>query len=357
MGRLGLLAALALLLATAEGQGGEFLYLACAGDRQIVVFERRADGALKLLPDRAEFAGEPGNLASDPQRKFLFAALRSTGRLTSHRLDARTGKLTQISDIKADADPAYLAVDKSGKYLLSAYYVAGKVAVHAIGTDGSLSEERARWTPTATKAHAIETDATNRFALVPHTSPNAVFQFRFDAQTGKLTPNDPAQISTGPNTGPRHLAFHPKQKWVYIDNEQGSSVTAYAFDANRGTIEPMQTLSTLPEGFSGGNSCAHIEITPNGRFFYVSNRGHDSLAGYRVDAETGRMTSLGQFATEKTPRSFTIAPDGRHLYAAGESSNTLAIYAINPETGELKQRETIPVGKRPWCVLAVSTSD
>jgi 6-phosphogluconolactonase len=353
----GVLAGIVLALVAAEGQGGEFLYLSCAGDKQVVVFERQADGALKPLSDRADFAGEPGSLTTDPQRTFLFAALRSTGRLTSHRIDARTGKLTQVSDIKADADPAYLAVDKSGKYLLSAYYVAGKVAVHAIGPDGSLSEERTQWTPTATKAHAIETDATNRFALVPHTSPNAVFQFRFDAHTGKLTPNDPAQISTGPNTGPRHLAFHPKQKWVYIDNEQGSSVTAYAFDANRGTLAPLQTLSTLPEGFAGGNSCAHIEITPNGRFLYVSNRGHDSLAGYRVDGETGRMTSLGQFATEKTPRSFAIAPDGRHLYAAGESSDTLGICTIDGETGKLQRQQTIPVGKRPWCVLAVSTSD
>ena len=353
----GLLAGIVLALAGAEGQGGEFLYLSCAGEKQIVVFERQSDGALKPLPDRADFAGEPGNLATDPQRKFLFAALRSTGRLTSHRLDPHTGKLTQVSDIKADADPAYVAVDKTGKYLLSAYYVAGKVAVHAIGADGALSEERAQWTPTATRAHAIETDAANRFALVPHTSPNAVFQFRFDAQTGKLTPNDPAQISTGSNTGPRHLAFHPKQKWVFIDNEQGSSVTAYAFDSARGTLEPLQTLSTLPEGFAATNSCAHIEITPNGRFLYASNRGHDSLAGYKVDGDTGRMTSLGQFATGKTPRSFTIARDGRYLYAAGESSNTLAIYAINPDTGELKQRETITVGKRPWCVLAVSTSD
>jgi 6-phosphogluconolactonase len=190
--------------------------------------------------------------------------------------------------------------------------------------------------------------------FVPHTGPNAIFQFRFDEQTGTLTANDPPKVTTPENTGPRHLAFHPSLNVVYFDNEQGSSVTAFRLDKSKGTLEPFQTLPTLPEGFSESNSCADLEITPDGRFLYASNRGHDSLAGFAIDPETGKMTSLGQFPTEKTPRSFNIAPDGKFVYAAGQGSGKLAAYRLDGENGKLTRFATYEVGNGPAWVQVVS---
>jgi 6-phosphogluconolactonase len=338
-------------------EAAAWVYVSIAGEKRIAIYAMNlGTGELTHRHDVAT-PGEPGSLTTDPRKRFLFAAMRSTGDLTSFRLDQATGNLTQVSKVSAGADPAFVATDQTGKFLLLAYYQAGKVAVHRIDEDGSLSEQPVASLPTDKNAHAIQTDASNRFAFVPHTGPNAIFQFRFDATTGNLAANSVPIVSTGRNTGPRHLAFHPKLPMAYFDNEQGSSVTAYRLNAETGLISPQQTLPTLPEDFNKSNSCAHLEISPDGRFLYAANRGHDSLAGYEVDATTGRLTSLGQTPTEATPRSFNISPDGKFLYAAGQSSGKLAAYLLNQKTGGLDRFATYEVGKSPWWVLVVELKD
>ena len=200
----------------------------------------------------------------------------------------------------------------------------------------------------------METDASNRFAFVPHVGEaNAIFQFRFDEDTGRLTPNAPARVAGGAGQGPRHLAFHPKKKIVYADNEQGSSVTAYRFDSEVGLLEPFQSLSTLPEDFTGENSTAQIHIHPEGRFLYVSNRGHDSIACFATDPRTGALTSLGQQPTEKTPRAFNLDPQGRFLFAAGLDSGRLAVYRIGLD-GMLEPIDISDLGHGPMWVLPVA---
>jgi 6-phosphogluconolactonase len=348
-----LLTAAATLLTAVAVQADTFVYVSVAADQRIAVYRLDADtGKLTHQNDCQVADGEPGALTVDPQKRFLLAAIRSTGKLASFRINTATGQLTHLNTVPAGPDPAHVATDHTGRYLLTAYYVDAKVTVHAIGKDGLLGAKPLQNIPTADKAHAIVPDPSNRFVFVPHTGPNVIFQFTFDATKGLLSPNAPAQLMTPKGTGPRHLAFHPSKPIAYVDNEQGSSVTAYAFDGKAGTLKALQTVSTLPQDFKGTNSCAEVKVHPSGRFLYVSNRGHDSIAGFALN-DKGKLSALGQTATEKTPRSFDIDPSGRYLFAAGESSGKLAGYRLDAKSGELTRLTTYAVGKMPWWVMAV----
>lgn len=340
-----------LLVATAP-PGHSFVYVSAAGDGRIKVFERNVnDGSLNLLHTIVA-EGRPGPLCVNPDQKYLFASLRELGQLASFRLNAKNGDLKLINTVEVGKDPAFVATDKSGKFLLSAYYRAGAAAIHPIRPNGRLDKAQ-QWVATAPNAHAIQTDASNHFAYVPHTGPNAIYQFVFDAEHGALRPNEPAVVSTGANTGPRHLAFHPALDVIYFDNEQGSSVTAYTWNKEKGTLKAAGTVTTLPKDFKETNSCSHIEISPDGKFVYCANRGHDSLARFAVDEKTGALTALGQTPTEKTPRSFNLAPSGDFLYAAGQSSGKLASYRVNTKTGDLEPLKTYDIGDQPWWVMVV----
>jgi 6-phosphogluconolactonase len=221
-------------------------------------------------------------------------------------------------------------------------------------------------------AHAIQTDPSNQFTFVPHiarfndnvleplresTGPNVIWQLRFDAQTGRLTPNTPLQVEPATRLGPRHYCFHPRLEIVYFSNEQGCSVTAYRLDPATGTLTAVQTLTTLPEGFTARNTCSQIHLTASGQFLYVGNRGHNSLAGFAVDATTGQLTALGHVATEAVPSAFGLDPTDQFVFAAGTASGRLASYRINGETGTLAPLETYVVGQRPAAVLVTRLGD
>jgi 6-phosphogluconolactonase len=343
----------AVLLTVTAARADTFVYVSVAAEKRIAVYRLEPEtGKLTHRSDCKVDDGEPGALTVDPGKRYLLAALRSTGKLASFRMDSATGRLTHLNTVPAGADPAHIATDRSGRYLLAAYYVAAKVTVHTIGKDGKLSEKPLQSIPTADKAHAIVPDPSNRFVFVPHTGPDVIFQFTFDARTGRLSANEPAKLGTPKGTGPRHLVFHPARPIAYVANEQGSSVTAYALDPKGGTLRPLQTVSTLPKDFRGTNACAEIRVHPSGKFLYVSNRGHDSIAAFALD-DAGKVSVIGQEPTEKTPRSFDLEPSGKYLFAAGESSGKLAGYRIDPKTGELRRLATYAVGKRLWWVLAV----
>ena len=343
--------------ATTTLRADTFVYVSVAGEKKIAIFKQTpGTGALSHCRD-VSVGGSPGSLAVDPKRQFLFAALRSTREIASFRIDPQTGKLLPIWTVSAGGNPAYVVTDRSGRFILSAYYGEGKVAVHRIRTNGLLNAEALQSISTDKKAHAILADPSNRFVFVPHTGPNAIFQFAFDEKTGKLTANTVPKVVTGEGTGPRHIWFHPSRPFAYADNEQGSSVTAYRLNESTGTLTAFQTLSTLPEDFERKNTCADIEVTPSGRFVYASNRGHDSIAGFSIDARTGKLTPIGQAPTEKTPRSFNIDPAGNFLYAAGQASVNLAAYRIDTQTGRLNRFATYTVGKQPSWVQVVKMPD
>jgi len=342
----------ALLAGASISEACEFVYISLDGENRIAVYSvDESSGELTAVANVAT-PSPPGGLTSDPKKRFLFASLRRAGKLASFRIN-QDGGLTLINVVEAGADPAYVATDRTGRFLLTAYYVAAKVSVHQIGKDGSISEKPLQKIATDIKAHAIMTDASNRFAFVPHTGPNAIYQFRFDEKTGRLAPNDPLIVDTGANTGPRQLAFHPKLDIVFFDYEQACAIAAFDLNRRTGQLSFRERLSSVPDRFKETRSNARIEIHPSGKFIYVANRGHNSLAGYRVDSLSGKLTSLGQTLTEPTPRGFAIDPSGRFLYAAGQSSGRLAAFNISTENGDLNRFATYDVGKQPWWVHVI----
>ena len=179
---------------------------------------------------------------------------------------------------------------------------------------------------------------------------NAIYQFTFDETTGELAPNEVVKVDAVYGEGPRHYEFHPTLDVVYVANENGSSVTVYDFNPDNGTLAPRQTLSTLPEGFTERNTCAQIHIHPSGNFLYISNRGHNSIAGYAVQ-DDGSLTSLGQTPTEPIPRPFNLDPEGNFLFAAGQQSDKMAGYRIDTETGDLTPLKVYDVGEQPMWIM------
>lgn len=332
-----------------------YLYITLSEEDRIAIYEMDPNtGDLEHRED-VSLEGRPAPLALHPTKRYLYAAQRDINRLTSFAVDQSTGALSPIGQVPLVSDPCYLGIDKKGNYLLSAYYGAGKCAVHPIGSDGAVVDAPTETLDTANGAHCMQTDPSNRFAYLPHiaggTGPNAIYQYRFDENSGKLTPNDPATVNPEAELGPRHYCFHPGKDILYFSDEQGCSVTGYNMDADNGTLEAFQTISTLPEGYSGKNSCAQIQIAPSGRFLYAPNRGHNSMACFAVDADTGRLSSLGQVPTEAIPRAFGIDPQGKFLYSAGLESGRLAAFGMDQNNGTLSPLRIYDVGKGPMWVL------
>jgi 6-phosphogluconolactonase len=330
------------------------VYVSAAEEDKISIWSLDPDtGGLQLQEDIA-LPGGPSPLAHDPTQRYLYVGLRAAHQLASLSIDPQTGRLSRLGTIPLESDPCYLSVDRTGRYLLSAYYGAGRMAVHPIGEDGVVGAPPVVWQTTMPKAHSILTDRSNRYAYLPHVGEsNRILQFVFDAETGRLAPNAVPEVVPEAGQGPRHYCYHPTLDCVYFDNEQGSSVTAYRLDPDTGVLSPFQTLSTLPVGYEGENTCAQIHITPSGRFLYAANRGHDSIACFAVDPSTGGLTSLGQQPSEPIPRTFGIDPQGKFLYAAGQGSDRLAAYRIDAQTGVLEPLATYDAGKRPMWVMAL----
>lgn len=329
-----------------------YTYVSLAGDSKIAIYRMNTETGALTRTGEVAVEGAPGALAVDPERKFLFASLRPGKGLASFKIDPATGGLTPIGKAPVTADAAFVGTDLSGRYLLSAYYFSGEVRVHEIRKDGTLSDEPLQTLVTDKNAHSTIVDPQNRYVFVPHTGPNVIFQFRFNTTTGKLTPNTEPKVTPLPGTGPRHLRFHPTKPLAYTADENGSSVSGYSFEPFTGRLARFQTLTTLPADFKGNNTTAEVKIHPSGRFVYISNRGHDSIAGFEIE-DPGTLKSLGQTPTEKTPRSFDIDPAGRFMYAGGQGTTRLAAYRIDARTGKLTQFETYEVGKQPAWVLIV----
>ncbi len=331
-----------------------YLYVSLQDDDKISVYTMdAASGRLEHQRDET-VTGGPAALATDPERKFLYVGRRGIRELSSYGIDQVTGGLSFLGTASLEGEPVFLATDRRGKFVLSAYYYQSIAAVHPIDDRGVAGTPPTEWLQTASGAHAMQTDPSNRFAFVPHIAgngPNAIYQFKFDESTGRLTPNSPAILTPEELLGPRHFCFHPNQDVVYFSNEQACSVTAYRLDSSAGTLTAFQTVSTLPDGFEGRNTCSQIQIAPSGKFLYAPNRGHNSIAGFTVDAATCQLTPIGRAPTEAVPRAFTLDPQGNFLFAAGLDTGRLAAYLINGESGELEPLETYDVGRKPMWVL------
>lgn len=327
------------------------VYVSVGGENRIARYVLdRTTGELRHTDD-TKFAGSPGSIGADRKGVHLYVALRSVESVASVKRDPATGELTVLGVTKAAGNPVYVVPDGSDRFLLTAYYSGDKAAVFRIGSDHVVRPEAVQVLQTGKNPHSIHADPANRFVFVPNTGADRILQFQFDTDTGKLTPSEPELVPTKAGSGPRHFCFHPKLQVVYFVNEIDSTVTVCKLDNEKGTLAVQQTLSTLPEDFSKSNTCADIHVTPDGKFVYASNRGHDSLAGYQVDPESGLLTSIGQFATEKTPREFDIDSTGSFVIAAGQDSGNIVTYRLDKGTGALQPLKVQAAGKSPAWVL------
>jgi 6-phosphogluconolactonase len=319
----------------------------------------------------------PSFVALHPSGRFLYAVGevgefggKKSGGVGAFALDPKTGALKLLNQQASEGTgPCYLVVDKAGKNVLVANYGGGSVAVLPIQEDGKLApascaiqHKGSGANPKRQEgphAHSINLDAANHFAFAADLGLDKVLIYKFDSAKGTLTPNDEPHAALAPGTGPRHFAFHPSGKYAYVNGEMTMTVTAFAYDAEKGTLKELQTLSTLPEGFKGeGLSTAETQVTPDGKYVYVSNRGHDTLAIYAVDQATGKLTAVGHEATRgKTPRNFGIDPTGTFILAANQGSDTIVVFRIDPKTGKLVATGSTASVPKPVCIKFLAVKE
>ena len=347
------------LLALVSASGADFLaysggYTTGAGKGIYAWRFDTATGALKSLGVAAE-TDSPSFLTLDAKRQLLFAVNeKDQGGVSSFAIDAKSGKLSAINRVSSrGAAPCHLALDRTGRWLAAANYGSGSVIVLPVARDGTLGDAVAfdqhrgsganPMRQQGPHAHAVVFSPDNRFLLVADLGTDQVFVYRFDAARGAIAPNDPPAVKTAPGAGPRHLAFHPNGTVVYTVNEIDSTVTAFHYDAGKGSLEPFQSVPMLPPDYKERSTAAEIAVNTAGAYLYASNRGHDSIALFAIDPErftlspTDRTPTLGQ-----TPRHFTLDPSGAWMIVENQGSGNIAVFAVHPRTGQLTPSSHAP---------------
>lgn len=332
-------------------------------------------------PKLAAETRSPSFLAIHPNRRFLYAVGEidtflgeKTGSVSAFEIGAGDGMLKALNhQPSGGAGPCHVDVDPTGASVLVANYGSGSVALLPTESDGSLKPAASvvqhqggsvdKQRQQGPHAHCI-TVAPRRSASGKHTTGRALVAdlgldkiLAYDFEPGgALKPANPPSAPAAPGAGPRHLAFGGSGRFVYVNNEMASTVTAYSYDPSTGAMKDLQTLSTLPDNFDKSkNSTAEIAVHPTGKFVYVSNRGHDSIAGFNVDEKTGKLTASGHQSTGgKTPRSFGIDPSGRFLLAANQNSDTVVVFRIDPKSGALTPTGATASVPSPVCVVFVT---
>ncbi|RYD99085.1 MAG: lactonase family protein [Sphingobacteriales bacterium] len=331
------------------------------GSKGIYHYKLNVDSGTVVGGELAAEVANPTFLALHPNGKVLFAAIESTGGAVGAFAIKPDGSLQLLNQQPSRGGGAcHVWVDSEGKNVLVANYGGGSIAALPIGPDGSLREAAGFVQHTGSSvnpqrqkephAHSIYTDANSRFAYVCDLGLDKVLVYKFNPDTGTLTPNDPSHANVAPGSGPRHLAFDPSGKYAYVINELSNTVTVFLRDADAGKLTEIQTLPTLPADFTGNTSTAEIFVHPNGKFVYGSNRGHDSIVVYAIDQNTGKLTLVEYVSTQgKVPRNFALDPSGRFLLAANQQTNDVFVFRVDASTGKLT-----PTGHSFKCGAPVS---
>lgn len=343
--------------------------------RGIHIFQvDRATGALKPT-SVFEMPNSPSCVAVNADGTRLYSANETeikgegdSASVSAFAIDRATGTLTLMNTVSTGAAGAtYVSIHPSGKFVMVANYHGSAVSIFPIKSDGSLAAasdvkpSTGTLGPTKAKnappgsfafsghdyphAHMIEADASGRHVFTPFLGLDKILIWKFDAQSGKLTPNDPPSVSFPPGDGPRHFAFHPNQHWFYSLQEEGSNIVLFDYDSDKGTLAPRQTISSLPPGFAGSNFCSEILVSPDGRFVYAGNRLHDGIAWFAVGKD-GTLTFSGEEWTRGDyPRSFSFDPSGEFLYSCNQRADNVTCFRVNRETGALSfTGQYTPVG-------------
>jgi 6-phosphogluconolactonase len=330
----------------------------------------RSSGRFVSGPALAGETENPSFLALHPNGRFLYAVNelktfegKPTGTVSAFSVDPATGHLTFLNrQVSEGTDPCWVVVDAAGKNVLVANYTSGTVAVLPLSADGRLQPASSvrhgsgsgpvRARQEGPHAHTVVLDAASRFALWTDLGADRVRVDRFDAAAGTLEPNDPDGLAVEPGSGPRHLAWHPSGRAVYVLGELNATVSTLGFDAGRGSLELAQTLPARADGASAENTAAEIAVSPDGRFLYTSNRGDDDLAVFAIDGASLRLAPAGRVPSGgRGPRSFALDPSGRWLVTANQGSGSLVVFRRDPATG-LPAAAGAPVAvPEPVCVL------
>jgi 6-phosphogluconolactonase len=311
----------------------------------------------------------PSFVALHSNGRFLYAVNEvgnykgpNSGGVSAFSIDRATGKLTFLNELPSrGADPCYITVDQTGKYVLVANYTGGSVAVFPVLADGKLGEASAFVQHTGhganparqegPHAHSVDLSADNRFAMVDDLGLDELDVYKFDASKGLLTPNSPPFAKLDAGAGPRHFVLRPDGKFAYVVAEMGHTVTVFSNDSANGKLRPLQTITTLPKDFTGRNDDAEIRIHPSGKFLYASNRGEDSIVIYAIDKSKGTLTQVGSVPTGgKEPRNFEIDPTGTLLFAANQKSDNIVVFRIDQKTGLLTPTGKVLEVSSPVCV-------
>jgi 6-phosphogluconolactonase len=319
----------------------------------IYVFRFDAATGRTSNPQLAAETKNPSFLAADPTGRFLYAVNevsdyegKQTGAVSAFAIERPSGKLRFLNQVASEgAGPCHVSLDHTGKHVLVANYDGGSVAVFPVSQDGKLGAPTASVKHSghgpdperqeAPHAHEIEVSPDNRFAIVADLGLDELLSYRFDREKGTLSPNDPPYAKVDPGSGPRHFAFTPDGKFLYVLEEMRSAITGFSYDAKSGAMTPLQTVSSVPADFGGRKEAAEIAVHPSGKFLYASNRGHDSIAVFSIAAD-GKLTNLEYTPTGgKTPRGFGIDPTGSYLILGNQDSNAIVIFRIDPNTGRL----------------------
>ena len=326
-------------------------------------------GAVRLA-DVCKEVTNPSFLIFDNQHNFVYAVNetadsggKKSGSVSSFKHDTKTGKLTFLNARPSlGANPCHLSVDRTGKFILVANYTSGNVAVLPVLPDGKLGEpvemvQHAGKSINASRqegphAHSVNLSPDNRYAFVCDLGIDKIMVYCFDQVTGKLSPADIPFFQAAPGSGPRHFTFSKDGGQAFVVNELNSTITSLRYDAVKGKLTELQTLSTLPGDFTGENTCADVHLHPNGLFVYASNRGHDSIAVFSIEKGSGKLKLVqNQSTLGKTPRNFAIHSSGRYLLAANQDSGSVQVLSLDPATGRLSATgQSISVPK-PVCIL------
>jgi 6-phosphogluconolactonase len=365
-------ALLAFLAVASAAHAETFVYVSNAEDGTIGTYAMASDGT--LTPGaRVEAQKMVMPMCISPDKHFLFAAARTKPySVFTYAIDPKTGALKQISKGPLAESFPYISTDRTGRYLFGAGYGGNLVSVNAIGKDGKISDSL-QVIPTARNAHSVVIDRTNRYLFVPHLGSDEVFQFVFDAKTGKLTSNTPSVLLMKASTGPRHIIISRDNKFAYLLSELVGTITTLSLDSKTGLLTPVSEVKVLPpdsklvrgaprlpagtgeepRDVSKDIWAADLHLTPDEKFLYAVERTSSTIATFSVDAATGKLTYLSSTPTEKQPRGFAIDPKGKYMVVSGELSDTISVYAIDG-SGALTLLKKYPTGKDSNWVEIVS---
>lgn len=340
-----------------------FVYVSNADDRTITVLALDNRSGQLTRVQSVEVPGADADetvsmpLAVGPDRRMLYAAVRVPPfPASSFSIGPGTGRLSLRGTVVLPDAMAYIATDRSGRFLFGAAYRGSKLTVNALDGDGTIVQPALQVIAETPHAHCILADPSNRLVYAAVLGASTLARYLFDSEHGTLMPAMPNRVRMRVGATPRHFVFHPNGLWLYVLNEADAEIDHLEFDARGETLETRQTIRMFPDNVSGELSAADLHLTPDGRFLYGSERISGTLAGFSVDSASGRLVRACTVATEPSPRGFNIAPDGRHLVCAGQTSSRISLYAIDQVSGRLDFVTQEAVGCNPNWIEIVDPS-